>query len=76
MSFGTFPEGVSPAVPILPGMTEADRVALIETRPGDYQGVLPPLAAGAWLVTLNLEQTGPVIRLEHDLDVHDLDVRP
>ena len=59
-----------------PGMTEADRVALIETRPGDYQGVLPPLAAGAWLVTLNLEQTGPVIRLEHDLDVHDLDVRP
>jgi len=52
-----------------PGMTAAQRITLVETTLGDYQGVLPPLAVGTWLVTLNLTHAGETIRLEHDLEI-------
>jgi hypothetical protein len=54
---------------VRPGQDQGDVLALIPTRPGEYQGQLPPLSAGSWVARLLLAHQDEKIVLEHTLEV-------
>lgn len=63
-------EGVEVRVELVrPGQDRGDVLALIPTRPGEYQGQLPPLSAGSWVARLLLAHQDEKIVLEHTLEV-------